>query len=271
MSGSIRLLVCDVDGTLVRHDKSLSHAVVAAIRRVRDAGMRVSLISARPPSGMFAIARSLDLIEAMGAFNGGTLFQPDGSILLARQLEPASAKSALDLLDHPEVTPWLFRSGHWYAQLVDAIHVPRERLSACVEPVIKSDFSGLLCHVDKIVGVSDNHALLARLDEQLTAILGSTATVGRSQLYYLDVTAPGANKGDGLTALAAAAGVRLDEVAVIGDQRNDLAMFAHAGFSIAMGQSPPAVRAAADVVTRSNDEDGVAHAVDAFILPRIAR
>ena len=98
--------------------------------------------------------------------------------------------------------------------------------------------------------------------------LGTQATVGRSQVYYLDVTAPRANKGDGVAALAHAAGVPLPQVAVFGDQRNDLPMFVRAGLSVAMAQGPEEVRAAATHVSTSNDEDGVAVAIDRFILHR---
>src|SRR5258706_14918912 len=97
------------------------------------------------------------------------------------------------------------------------------------------------------------------------------AMVGQSQAYYLDITAPTANKGDGVAVLAAAAGVALENVAVIGDQRNDMAMFRRAGLSIAMGQGPDEVRATAMRVTGSNDEDGVAQAIDDILLPLVRR
>ena len=76
-----------------------------------------------------------------------------------------------------------------------------------------------------------------------------------------------ANKGDGISALAAALGVAMEDVAVIGDMPNDLPMFARAGMAIAMGQAPEAVRSQAAHVTTSNDEDGVAHAIDTILLP----
>lgn len=271
MSRHIRLLVSDIDGTLVRHDKSLSEGAIAAVGRARTAGITVSLISARPPSGMLWIAERLQLTGVLGAFNGGTIVHPDGTIVAAERLEPACAARALALLEHPAVSPWLFADGQWFAKTIDAVHVPSERRAANVEPVITRDFAGLLARVDKIVGVSDDHALVERLDASVSAALGTAATVGRSQPYYLDITARAANKGDGLSALAMAAGVPLEEVAVIGDQRNDLPMFARAGLSIAMGQGPPEVRAAADRVTRSNDEDGVAHAIDEIVLARATR
>jgi Cof subfamily protein (haloacid dehalogenase superfamily) len=121
--------------------------------------------------------------------------------------------------------------------------------------------------VDKIVAVSDDHDMLADLEATVERAVGDQATVGRSQLYYLDITAPGANKGHGVIALAQAFGVDPSQVAVIGDQRNDMPMFREAGLSIAMGQGPQEVREAATHVTASNDEDGVAQAIDTILLP----
>ena len=81
----IRLIVSDIDGTMVRHDKSLPEENIAAVARAQAAGIAVSLISARPPSGMMWIAKELGITAPMGAFNGSTIFRPDGEILLAEQ------------------------------------------------------------------------------------------------------------------------------------------------------------------------------------------
>lgn len=271
MNGRIRLLVCDIDGTLVRDDKSLSDGVIAAVERVRNAGLAMSLISARPPSGMLWIAQRLQISDVMGAFNGGTLMRSDGTIVLSEHIAPNCAARAIALIDHPAVTLWLFAEGQWFAQTIDEVYVPLERQAANIEPVLRGHFDGLLARVDKIVGVSGDRELLARLDKEISSALGAAATVGRSQPYYLDITAPGANKGDGLSALAGATGVPLDQVAVIGDQRNDMPMFARAGLSIAMGQAPATVRTAASLVTLSNEEDGVAHAIESFILAKAVK
>ncbi|PSJ38341.1 HAD family hydrolase [Allosphingosinicella deserti] len=270
MSLPIRLVVSDVDGTLVRSDKTLSDAVVAAAARLRAAGVHFSLISARPPSGIVWIAERLGLRGQIGAFNGGTILEPDGRVLSAARLEPQVAAQSLETLTGAKVDIWLFADGNWYALDANNRRVPREKLSSNVDPVIVPDLRSLTANVDKIVGVSDDHALLARLEDDLCGTSAGQATVARSQPYFLDITAPAANKGDGVAALAAAAGVTLAEVAVIGDMRNDLPMFARAGFSIAMGQAPEEVRAAADAVTLSNDEDGVAHTIDEILLGRLA-
>jgi Cof subfamily protein (haloacid dehalogenase superfamily) len=266
----IRLVISDVDGTLVRSDKTLSPATIAAVGRLEQAGLPFTLISARPPSGMLWIAEELKLSHPMGAFNGGTIVEPDGTVLSAERIDAEAAATAIKMLTEAKVALWLFADGKWYAQDAGNTHMDSERNSANTEPVMFHDASEVKGPFDKIVGVSDDHKFLASLDKEVAAALGDKATVARSQLYYLDVTAPRANKGDGVEALAATHWLSLEEVAVLGDQRNDLPMFARAGFSVAMGQGPEEVRAAATRTTLSNDQDGVAHAIDEILLPMAA-
>ena len=93
-----------------------------------------------------------------------------------------------------------------------------------------------------------------------------TASVARSQPYYLDITHPLANKGAALSEIAKLLAVPLAEIAVVGDGSNDVAMFERSGLSIAMGNASPEVQRAADFVTDSNREEGFANAVERFIL-----
>ncbi len=268
VGSNLALLVCDIDGTLVRPDKSLSDAVVAAVRRWTGAGLAATLISARPPSGMIWLAERLALTGPLGAFNGGTVVQATGTVVSAVHLADEVAARALAMVDVAGVDPWVFARGRWYARTQAGEHVRREKLSANIDPIIVDDFEGALADVDKIVGVCDDHARLAALDTEVAAALGNAAAVERSQPYYLDVTARAANKGDGVAALAAAMGVDLARTAVIGDQRNDLPMFARAGLAIAMGNAPDEVQAAAAWVTRTSADDGVAAAIDRLLGER---
>lgn len=126
---SIALVVCDIDGTLVRHDKTLADASIAAFVRLRRADVQASLISARPPSGMLWLAEALDISLPLGAFNGGTLFRRDGAILSGTHLSASAARTAITLLADAKVDAWLFARGRWYARDADNPRVPRERLS----------------------------------------------------------------------------------------------------------------------------------------------
>jgi hydroxymethylpyrimidine pyrophosphatase-like HAD family hydrolase len=127
----------------------------------------------------------------------------------------------------------------------------------------------LFGEVDKLTWVSDDQSLLEDLQAKMRDSFGGDATIGMSQTYYLDLTHPMANKGDGVATLARIAGVDLATVAVLGDQYNDVPMLERAGIAIAMGQAPEPVKAHADYVTSSNDEDGVAHAIDTILLPML--
>lgn len=265
----IKLVVSDVDGTLVRKDKSLSDGNVAAIGRLIEAGVQVTLISARPPSGMLWITEQLKLPGPFGAFNGGTLFAADGSIIEKHVLAEDVAHDVIAHLEQQPVIRWLYADGDWLASEDDPIHTPREVKSAGVDPIFAKHFGDRVTRADKIVAVTDDEALLDRIEDEVRAMLGDRATVARSQTYYLDITAPVANKGDGITALAKTYGVTLEDTVALGDQANDLPMFARAGFSVAMGQGPERVRNAAKAVAVSNDEDGVADAIDRFILPKV--
>lgn len=264
---NLRLFLSDVDGTLVRPDKSLGEPVVAAVQRLVAAGVPVSIISARPPSGLLWIAERLGLTAPIGAFNGGTIVRPDGTIVAATRLDPQVAARTLEAVARPGVIRWVFANGQWHTDTLDDHYTPRERVTSAQEPVLCTDFTPLLGAIDKIVAVSSDHPMLAALEAEVAAVLGDGAEVARSQPYYLDVTAPSANKGDGIAALAAALDIPLTDVAVIGDQYNDLPMFRRAGLSIAMGQAPEDVRKAAMHVTGASDADGVAQAIETILLP----
>lgn len=265
---AIRLVISDIDGTLVRHDKSLADATVAAAHRLSDAGIAMSLISARGPQGMYWIAERIGLPGPFGAFNGGTVFDADGTVREAHRIPCDLVVPLLDLFEDAGVTRWLFADDQWLATNDTDPHTDRERKSANLEPVLGEPLAHRAGRTDKIVAVSDDHALLKRLEDQAKAIAGDRATVVRSQPYYLDITATAANKGDGIAALARAYDVPLDAVAVFGDQANDVAMFRRAGLSVAMGQADDEVKAEADEVARTNDDDGVVDAIDRFVLDR---
>jgi hypothetical protein len=147
-------------------------------------------------------------------------------------------------------------------------HVDHERHTVLTEPRIVADFTAYLDQAAKIVGVSDDFARLAALEKTTRERLAGQASVVRSQNYYLDITAPGIDKGVAVAALCRRIGVPPERTAVLGDMENDVSMFRVAGFSVAMGNASDAVKQAASATTRSNEDDGFADAVETLILPR---
>lgn len=265
----VTLVVSDVDGTLVDKEKRLTPGTRQAVQRLQAVGFGFTIISARPMSGLVPLAEELSLDVPMGAFNGGLVFRRTGEILCRHFVDETVARAALALAQNEPVDIWVFADDQWFATSDTGPHVPSERRASNQEPLICDGFSNLLGRADKITFVCDEPAVLDALRDRIVAAHAGAATIVKSQTYYLDITASAANKGEGIARLADALGVRLDRTIAIGDQANDLAMFERAGRAIAMGNAPDDVKAQAADVTLANDADGVAHAIDRFILGRM--
>ena len=125
---------------------------------------------------------------------------------------------------------------------------------------------GLLDRIVKIVGVNDDHDVMARCVEEVQRQFGQHVSAALSQPYYLDVTHPKANKGEVVNALSAMLAIPTAQIATIGDMPNDVLMFERSGVSIAMGNASVDVQRAATFVTTSNREEGFALAMERFIL-----
>ena len=264
---NLRFVISDVDGTLVNHDKQLTAPTIAAVARLQAAGVPFTIISARPPSGIASLVEALKPSGPVAAFNGGTIIAPDGSVLKRHRLDRAVVEKSFAIAMDSGATPWIFADGRWHIIDPGNPHVAHEILASAQQPAVDADMTPLFDQVDKLTWVSDDQDLLVGLQAKMRAGFGGDATIGMSQTYYLDLTHLLANKGDGVATLARIAGVDLASVAVLGDQYNDVPMFERAGMAIAMGQAPEPVKAKAAYVSTSNDEDGVAHAIDAILLP----
>jgi len=264
----VRLFVSDIDGTLVTPEKALTPAAIEAAGKLEPAGIAFSLVSSRPARGMAQIVRALALRRPFAAFNGGSIVAADGRLLSAKRLSADAARTAIGLFAERSVETWAFADDQWLVLSLTGPHVEHETHTVGFGPTRVQSFDAVIDRIDKLVAVSDQPELLGGVEREAQALLAGRANARRSQTYYLDVTHPEADKGHAVTALAAEVGVTLAETAVIGDQGNDLAMFAVAGFAVAMGQATDDVKAGAEVVTDANTADGFAHAVERFILPR---
>ena len=262
----IRLVLSDVDGTLVRSDKSLSERSIAAVQELHAAGIAFAVTSGRPPRGMSMLVEPLALESPIAAFNGGLIVEPDLSVIENRVVPDGLVSRAVELMESFELSAWLYRGPEWLVVDPDGPHVAHEAQTVQFEPTVVESFDGLESGIAKIVGVSDDHDAVAAAATAATDEFGDRVSASRSQPYYLDVTHPLANKGAVARFLSARYAIPPEEIATIGDMPNDVLMFAHSGLSIAMGNADREVQRAARRVTSSNDDDGFANAVERFIL-----
>jgi Cof subfamily protein (haloacid dehalogenase superfamily) len=266
MESTIKLLLADVDGTLVTQDKVLTDRAIDAVRRLGEAGILFAVTSGRPPKGMSMLIEPLSITTPIAAFNGGITVNPDMSVIEARTIPDDLVKPVMELNTSFGLDTWVYRGADWYILDPKGAHVARETATVRFDATVVDSYDGLTTEVAKLVGVSDDLDAVARASNAAHDKFGDHVAAARSQPYYLDVTHPDANKGTVAKYLAQKYSIPATSIATIGDMPNDVLMFAHSGLSIAMGQASPEVQRAARRVTTSNDDEGFANAVDRFIL-----
>jgi Cof subfamily protein (haloacid dehalogenase superfamily) len=262
----ISLLLADVDGTLVTHEKILTERARNAVHHLHAAGVRFAITSGRPPKGMAMLIEPLGLDTPIAGFNGGLFVHPDLTIIGERNLAPAIARQALDLILKHSLDVWVYSGNDWLVRDSKAPHVDREAWTVKFEPKAVKDFGEALETAVKIVGVSDDLERVERCESDAQAAFGSRATAARSQPYYLDITHLDANKGFVAAYLSRTLAIPEEQIATIGDQPNDVLMFKRSGFSIAMGNASEEVKRQASAVTDSYENEGFAKAVERFLL-----
>lgn len=263
---SIRLLLADVDGTLVTQDKVLTDRSVEAVHKLHDAGVLFAVTSGRPPRGMSMLIEPLDLATPLAAFNGGLVVERDMSVVEQKVVPSDLVAPTIGLMESFGLDAWVYRGADWFVRDLKGPHVDREAWTVTFDPTLVASYDDLTDSVAKIVGVSDDLDAVAQASTAAHDQFGDHVSAARSQPYYLDVTHPEANKGGVVKFLSAKYAIPTEEIATIGDMPNDVLMFAHSGLSIAMGNAGTEVQRAARRVTSSNEDEGFATAVERFVL-----
>lgn len=267
-----KLLVLDLDGTLTDSKKNISSHTREVLTQAQEMGVKVVLASGRPTYGVVPLANILQLDKYGGyvlSYNGGEITNWKTGELMYRKL-----------LDD-DVLPYLYKCAkdngfaivtydHKYVltESPDDEYVQKEALLNIME-IKKVD--NFLDAVPKplakclIVGESDR---LAELEKEMYAHLHEKMGVFRSEPYFLELVPKGIDKAQSLAVLLKEIGMSEEEMIAIGDGFNDLSMIRYAGLGIAMANAQSVLRENADFVTLSNDEDGVAYAVEKFVLSR---
>lgn len=273
MSGktNIRLLVADVDGTLVTGEKELTKASATSARELQAADIILVITSGRPPRGMSMLIEPLALKNVIAGFNGGVLVNPDLSVIASHPIDSSTAQQALKLILDQELGAWVYTEKDWLVLDKKGPHVAHEAWTLKFEAKVVPSFTdAILAHAVKIVGISDNPDLIAACGKTVQNTLGEKVSSARSQPYFLDVTHPEANKGAVVETLSKRLNIPFAQIATIGDMPTDILMFRKSGLSIAMGNATNEVKAQANVVTDSNENDGFAKAVRKFVLQPVS-
>jgi Cof subfamily protein (haloacid dehalogenase superfamily) len=263
----IRMVIADVDGTLVTQEKVLTKRAAESVLRLHEAGIAFSVTSGRPPRGMAMLIDPLKLTQPLAAFNGGVLIKPDLTTVVDQKFLPAGVpEMVIEAIENHGLDIWVYTDTGWFVRDPNAPHVAREQWTVKFPPTVVKTFAGLLGRVAKIVGVGDDYDRVAKCEKDVQQAGGAHISAARSQPYYLDVTHPQANKGGVVLAMSKRLNIPAEEIATIGDMPNDVLMFEKSGVSIAMGNASKEVQSSATYVTATNEDEGFAKAIEEFVL-----
>ncbi len=272
------LVAIDVDGTLVTSENKLSIGIVPLIRETQARGIGVTLVSGRPKLKMTPLLKELGLTLPYIGSGGGYIADPSNNLVIlhcplereetAKIVELARTAKApiisqepdhlyyeggIEELEHLIAISKIDNTGVENSQ-VDILRVD-DVLQACAEPT-KINICGEPGHLLKI--------------ERKLRLLNLPIYLTYSAPFSLEITRSGINKGEALKIVATYLAIPLEHILVIGDSHNDISMFEIAGMAVAMSNAPEEVKAAADLVAPSNDEDGVAWVLRDLVLRHVS-
>ena len=268
---SYKLIALDIDGTLINSSHQLTDGVKRAIKKAKEKGVKVVLCTGRPLKGVEQFLDELNLKEEgdyAATFNGALVqdtFTENPISHLTLKYE--------DLIDLYNLSLEVGCRSHFYD--TKTLYTFNKDISDYT--VLESQLTGAhlnfatLDEISKDISMSkfmmiDHPEILDECIKKIPKKYYEKYTIVRSTPSFLEFLNPKANKGSGISLLADELGITKDEIICVGDAGNDKHMIEYAGLGVAMGNATEEIKELADYITLSNNEDGVAHVINKFIL-----
>ena len=269
-----KLLVLDVDGTLLNDEREISKRTLAALLKVQQMGVRIVLASGRPTYGLMPLAKTLELGNYGGfvlSYNGCQIIKAqNGEILFERRINPEMLPYLEKKARKNGFAIFTYHDDTLITDSPDNEYIKNEALLNNLKIIKEDEFSTAIDFAPcKCMLVSDKEEALIELEQHWEKRLAGTLDAFRSEPYFLEVVPCGVNKANTLGALLEHLEVTREEAIAVGDGVCDVTMLQLAGMGVAMGHSQDSVKVCADYVTASNEEDGVALAVEKLILAEV--
>ncbi|MFC6290387.1 Cof-type HAD-IIB family hydrolase [Levilactobacillus angrenensis] len=267
---TVKLIAIDIDGTLLTPNNKLALSTIDAIKAATASGIKVVLCSGRPLAGVRPYLEMLDLIgddQYVIAHNGAAVQTTSGQALITHSLSLNDAQRLVDLADQAPI--------HYHLITPQAIYTPNRPASAY--SIRESHLVNLPIKYLPAAEIPQDEALLTfvfidetdlvtQFDATLPPALRQQFYVVRTDDHFIEVLNHHVSKATALQELAQRLHIDANDVMAIGDGPNDLPMLQAAGLGVAMGNATATVQAAADAVTDSNANDGVANAILTYAL-----
>ena len=275
MSRTIRMIGVDLDGTLLNSEKQLTAYTREVLKKAIEQEVAVVVATGRPFSGVPDELKHFPGIRYALTTNGARILDMQKQkVVYENLLSVESSEKVIDILRKHHAIHEFFVDGvgymnedglkNVYAYFEDP-HMA-EYLQSTRIPVkdVKEKLQTMKCEVDKLQGIFRNQKDKEEALEELNTLSGIVVTAAMDN--NLEINKEGTNKGLGLLQLGKSLGISREEIMACGDGGNDVEMLKEVGLAVAMANGSDPVKKAADFVTVSNDEDGVAKAIERFVL-----
>ena len=279
MRYDIRMLVTDLDGTLISEEDSISEENLRALHQVSEMGIIVALCSGRDPKNVsdIALAAGLDDVSIIALNGAVALDRPLGITLEDHRISGIAAQSSLDILLQQTGDLQLYTGETWLSMSLSA-------KARAARPFAAASYQqGVILQLDKdsdfqqyvynMAAFGLNKIVYAEMDhpERLRSIRNSLSMIqgidiASSWFTNIEIMPKGVNKGVAVRSLAQRLGVRMDQVIAFGDNDNDAFMLSQVGYGIAMGNAADSARSAARYTTDTSGRNGLAKGLERFLF-----
>jgi hypothetical protein len=255
---SPRLIALDIDGTLLNSKLHILPSTLDTLLKASQKGHHIVLASSRPPKSVAAIAEELNLASNVSISLGGAYVFDKDEVLLEHPLPECAAISVIELARDRTLHISLYSGQEWWVESDDQ-WAKLESKVVSFGPHVTPDLIDRAHAVHKLL-IMGEHENILRFQQELQQSQWPLDAV-LSKPVYCEVNATGVSKAEAIEEVAKHFGLGLQDTIAFGDGENDLSMIRSAGVGVAMGNAMPSVKAVAKIVTKSNDEDGIALAL----------
>lgn len=264
----IKLIATDLDDTLLNHEWKISSRNVKAIRQAVKQGVKVTLATGRMALSSRQYAKELGLDVPIITYHGALVEQGlSGDILYRKVIDTELAWAIVEKLLKKNIHTQIYIKDRVFVTKTNDYSLQYGKMSnvtveeADVFKLLQTEPEGL----EKILCIGEE-SKLKRTAEELKEEYAGRLHFTSSKPYFFDMIHPEVNKGSALKALADEWGIQQQEVMAIGDSLNDREMINYAGIGVAVSNARPEIKEIADYITASNRDDGVAQAIERFVL-----
>lgn len=261
-----KLIAIDMDGTLLTDDLEVTPGTIKAIQQAVAKGTTVTIATGRMYASAKQFAEKININVPLITYQGALIQDVEaGEVIYERLINPEISRELIDIAEARDIHLQVYQDDILYSAVENdrlKKYAEKTNVPYKVEPDLrKLAEKGFTKAI--YIGEPD---YLENMQVDLKSTFGTSAHITKSTPYFLEVTHPEANKGAALRYLAKVMDIDISETIGIGDNYNDTELVAAAGLGVAMGNAVDSLKNDADFITLSNNEEGVKHVIEKFVL-----